>query len=161
MFTRMTLAAGAAAAAMMIAAPIPAANAMPAKPFGLVEGAPLLVETVQYRRRVVRRSNRGNAAGAAVALGVLGLAAGAAIAASRQPDYYEAPPRYGYYNAPPAYGYGGGYYAEPAPQYYRQQRSYYDGRQRYSEPRYYGGRRDWRGANTAPRDIERPDAGGK
>lgn len=50
----------------------------------------------------------GGGAGLAVGAGILGLAAGAAIASR---PYYGRP----YYAAAPAYGYGYGYYAPPPP----------------------------------------------
>ena len=111
------------------------AQAGPARPIGLNEATPSLTENVRYKRRYVR-ARRGNA-GAAVALGVLGLAAGAAIAASRQNDYYDDYP--GYYAPGPTHYYG-------APGYYAPQQRYYAPRYaqpapRYVQPapRYYGG----------------------
>lgn len=68
--------------------------------------------SAQYRRHYYR-GDRGAAVGAGIALGIIGLAAGAAIASQNrryeEPAYY---PRERYY--------GGGYYA-PAPRAY-----YYD-----------------------------------
>ena len=52
----------------------------------------------------------GNAAGAAIIGGIIGLGVGAAIASH---GYYAAPPPPVYYGSPPAY-----YYAPPPPVYY-------------------------------------------
>ncbi|MGL4813249.1 MAG: hypothetical protein ACRCXM_15880 [Beijerinckiaceae bacterium] len=147
---------GAAAAALSFTALAPA-NAAPLGAVASgVTSTSSLVEKAQVRarkpvRRVVR-ARRGNAAGAAVAAGVLGLAAGAIIAGSQSPAYadpYYAP---GYYGAP-------GYYAAPQPQYYYAPSQYYAdpyygsggtvyyNGQRYRAPRntggdvYYGGER--------------------
>jgi len=56
------------------------------------------IRTVQYRYRRNRGYYNNNAAGAAIAGGILGLAAGAAIAGSAA----NAAPPPGYYGAPPA-----------------------------------------------------------
>ena len=79
---------------------------------------------------------RGGGAGWAVGAGILGLAAGAALASDRHYGY--APgyaPVYGY---APAYGYAPGYYAPP-PGYY------------YGGPRYC--RSDWRWDGWAHRYV--------
>jgi len=55
------------------------------------------------------RGGGGNAAGAAILGGIIGLGVGAAIASN---GYYAPPPAV-YYGAPPAY-----YYAPPPPVYY-------------------------------------------
>ncbi|WP_211596675.1 hypothetical protein [Phreatobacter stygius] len=72
--------------------------------------------SAQYRRHH-HRGDRGAAVGAGIALGIIGLAAGAAIASenSRRYERYDD----GYYPRRSYYG-GGGYYA-PAPRAY-----YYD-----------------------------------
>ena len=56
------------------------------------------------------RGGGGNAAGAAIVGGIIGLGVGAAIASN---GYYAAPPPAVYYGSPPAY-----YYAPPPPVYY-------------------------------------------
>ena len=56
------------------------------------------------------RGGGGNAAGAAIIGGIIGLGVGAAIASH---GYYGAPPPPVYYGSPPAY-----YYAPPPPVYY-------------------------------------------
>ena len=56
------------------------------------------------------RGGGGNAAGAAIIGGIIGLGVGAAIASQ---GYYGAPPPPVYYGSPPAY-----YYAPPPPVYY-------------------------------------------
>jgi hypothetical protein len=153
--TSRAMIAGALAASMAVAGFMPLsstpAQAMPAKPIGLNDGAPSLVESVQYRRRYVR-SRRGNAAAAGIALGVLGLAAGAAIAAQNRPDYYyyDDYPRYApraYYSAPPTY-----YYERPAPRYYSGPA--------YRE-RYYGGGRYYRRGGGNEPGIGVPDSGSR
>ncbi|MET0604846.1 MAG: hypothetical protein ABWZ80_00170 [Beijerinckiaceae bacterium] len=144
------------------------AQAMPAKPLGLSESAPSLLADVRYRQRYYSRNN----AGAAVALGLLGIAAGAAIAAQSRPDYYDD----GYYGGPgygyaPRYGrsygyYGGPTYYGPRRGHYAQPRAYYD-RRRYDGPRQYGPRYYGpnNGLSAQQRDqmqIERrPDGGGR
>lgn len=128
----------AVAASIVASGFVPAAQASPARPIGLNEAVPSLTEEVRSRRTVRARRN---AAGAAIALGVLGLAAGAAIAAQnrRGYDYYEPEPYY-YDPGPAYYAPSYGYYS--APGYYRERRVYRDRTPRHYEaqrayPRHY------------------------
>ncbi|WP_294392763.1 hypothetical protein [uncultured Sphingomonas sp.] len=114
---------------------------------GLAIAASMLAVAAPSEARPYYRHHRGGGNDAAIALGagVLGLAAGAAIASRPGYDtYYDAP---GYYAAPPpvyyappppppvAYGYG--YYG--APRY-----GYYGGYGRgYGGPRHYRPYRGW------------------
>lgn len=75
----------------------------------------------------------GNRTGVAIGAGILGLAAGAAIASSNR-GYYGGG---GYYGGPAYYDYGPGYYAPPPPVYYA--------------PRYC--RNDWRWDGWAGRYV--------
>jgi hypothetical protein len=71
---------------------------------GMVAGITIIRAAGNYHR-----GGGGNAAGAAIIGGIIGLGVGAAIASH---GYYGAPPPV-YYGSPPAY-----YYAPPPPVYY-------------------------------------------
>jgi len=110
--------------------------------------APVVDVRYVNRRRVVRRYRRGYGyGGGAAVLGVLGLAAGAAIVAGNRRHYddgdygYGYGQRYGYYDQ----GYAAPVYSEPyydQPQYYRTPRVYnqprvYQQAPVYNQPRVY------------------------
>ncbi|WP_342362293.1 hypothetical protein [Terrarubrum flagellatum] len=133
------------------------AQAMPLTQAGVEQSTPSLLNDVRYRKRYYARRG-GNRAAAAIALGVLGLAAGAAIASSRRDRYDDD----GYYAPAPAYGYyGGGYYRDPG--YYAPQRQYYQPQyQPRPQPYAYNGPRNWGGRQWGGRGYGpgfRPDGG--
>ena len=103
----------------------------------LTLGAMTVTPSAEAQSRYYHHRGHGDATGAAIAGGVIGLALGAAIASSGHRDYYDD----GYYYGRPRgyyYGYPRTYYYRSYPRYY-----YYD---RY--PRHYyrgGGWNGWRG----------------
>jgi hypothetical protein len=105
-------------------------------------GGMLATATPAEARRYYSHRGGGNDAAIAVGAGLLGLAAGAAIASRPSygydyydagPDYYAPPPVYYYAPPPPPVVYSYGYYGAPR---YR----YYGGPRYHGRGHYYRGR---------------------
>lgn len=129
-----------AVGAMLTAGSVTSSDALtvPVRSAGSVAG-PAPTEQIYYRYYYGRRYYRGGAAVAGAALGLIGLAAGAAVANS----YYGYPYYSGYY--PAYYGYyPRAYYRYPVGYYGYYRRAYYGGpywgyRRAYYAPVWRGG----------------------